>query len=332
MLMRGSPRVPILVALAVLVGCGGQSGSSTATNTDAATTDEATTDAASGVAIAPNAEPDDRPVTATTDSQTPVDEPSDAECGNELKTLQVAIEAYYAQTGTYPEDADVMVGDLIREAPRYFEVTDGAIVGTNDSSCDLDLSSASQTSATSTPDRTDSDEPNANTATCTALVDMYAAQEELNEIDFSDPAITRSRIEAYRASLLDVETSAPPEIGVDIELMVDAIDLIVVAFEAAGFDPSKVEDPLDSAMNDSLDAADQRLFEFAETECGMVHPGACRAERKTLETASEAYHAQHGVYPAGVEDLLVDLIREPPQYHDLIVDGSVVARPGAGCE
>lgn len=59
---------------------------------------------------------------------------------------------------------------------------------------------------------------------------------------------------------------------------------------------------------------------------------ACSRERATLETAIGAYFSRHGVSPGGVEDLVGNELREPPRFHDVHGDGSIVARPGAGCE
>lgn len=60
-----------------------------------------------------------------------VDAMSDATgsmCGTQRRTLEVAVEAHIAMTGSPPVSVDDMVGDLLREAPSEFDIgPDGAV-------------------------------------------------------------------------------------------------------------------------------------------------------------------------------------------------------------
>ena len=52
----------------------------------------------------------------------------DAACDTEKRTLETAVEAYYAQNGSYAADGDALVtANLIREAPSNYTVS-GATV------------------------------------------------------------------------------------------------------------------------------------------------------------------------------------------------------------
>jgi hypothetical protein len=60
------------------------------------------------------------------DSDELLPEPSDdalsGACETELRTVKTAVEAYFAQNGEYPPDADALVGEYLRQAPTRAEV------------------------------------------------------------------------------------------------------------------------------------------------------------------------------------------------------------------
>lgn len=54
----------------------------------------------------------------------------------------------------------------------------------------------------------------------------------------------------------------------------------------------------------------------------------CDADKKTYETAIEAYWAQNGVYPASESDLQGTFLRSVSDNYDVGTGGSVIAQPG----
>ena len=59
----------------------------------------------------------------------------------------------------------------------------------------------------------------------------------------------------------------------------------------------------------------------------------CVIERRTLETATEAYWAMTDGPPVDEQTLVdVGFLREQAERFDLASDGSVVPAPGGGCE
>jgi len=71
------------------------------------------------------------------------DRGGDSACAAELKTIEIAIEAYVAQEGDQPDMAD-LVGEFLRSASTDYTVDDGEIGlvtdgdGNNTGKCDLD--------------------------------------------------------------------------------------------------------------------------------------------------------------------------------------------------
>jgi prepilin-type N-terminal cleavage/methylation domain-containing protein len=49
-------------------------------------------------------------------------------CSTELKTVEVALEAFNANTGAYPGDTAALVPGLLRSTPTYFETTGSGVI------------------------------------------------------------------------------------------------------------------------------------------------------------------------------------------------------------
>ena len=67
-----------------------------------------------------------------------VDRGGDSACAAELKTVEVAIEAYVATEGSQPASMDVLEGTFLRTASTDYTVTDGVIGEDPDGGCNLD--------------------------------------------------------------------------------------------------------------------------------------------------------------------------------------------------
>jgi hypothetical protein len=64
-----------------------------------------------------------------------------------------------------------------------------------------------------------------------------------------------------------------------------------------------------------------------------TQPDDCESDRRTLEVATEAYHAQLGDWPAEETDLVTSgMLRTVSSGYDLGTDGVVFPAPGGGCE
>ena len=59
-------------------------------------------------------------------------------CSADLKTLEVAIEAYNAQEGSYPTEASELVPGFLRSEPSYYEIT-GTVGATSLIASDADF-------------------------------------------------------------------------------------------------------------------------------------------------------------------------------------------------
>jgi type II secretion system protein G len=56
----------------------------------------------------------------------------DSACAAERKTVEVALEAYFAQNGSYPATQAGLVGQFLREAPTNHTTALGVITATGD--------------------------------------------------------------------------------------------------------------------------------------------------------------------------------------------------------
>jgi general secretion pathway protein G len=57
------------------------------------------------------------------------DQGEESACAAELKTLQVAVEAYRAQEGNYPTD-NASIASFVRNPPTLYEVAAGGVINT----------------------------------------------------------------------------------------------------------------------------------------------------------------------------------------------------------
>ena len=73
--------------------------------------------------------------------------------------------------------------------------------------------------------------------------------------------------------------------------------------------------------------------EGIELEPEPTQPDDCDSDRRTLEVATEAYHAQLGEWPVEETDLVTSgMLRTVSSGYDLGTDGVVFPAPGGGCE
>ena len=107
----------------------------------------------------------------------------------------------------------------------------------------------------------------------------------------------------------------------DFDLVIAADDYQVVAVgdRCAGFEPDS-----GTFETEGVEPTDPALG--ADTSSASAPPN-CNAERKTLETASEAYTAQHGTPPVTEADLVPAYLSVDLGGFDLIA-GVIVAVPG----
>jgi hypothetical protein len=96
---------------------------------------------------------------------------------------------------------------------------------------------------------------------------------------------------------------------------------------AAGFAGEDSDEATD-AIFDALAACD---LDPSVLDSGPT-ANDCSVERKNLETAAEAYKADHGEFPESADDVVPDILRQHPKYHELRPGGEVVAIEGAGCD
>jgi hypothetical protein len=88
-----------------------------------------------------------------------------------------------------------------------------------------------------------------------------------------------------------------------------------------------IADPIDPSCPDENAVGDAMYEAASESE---EYP--CMEARKTLETATEAYHAKYGGQPVDQQTLVdEEFLREAYDEFDLAPDGSVIAVEGSGC-
>ena len=300
-------RFPLLfiVPLAtVLVGCGSNP---PATGSDpdltdsvpAATVSASTSTPSTPDSVSATAAPATVPSGTTERAATvPVDEP----CDHDRRLLEVAIEAYFAQTGEEPTAMNDLV-DYLREPVDSYSLTPGGELERR----------------TGVPCRTKSvtsDEPAAIETLDDALTflggDQFVAEvggiECANEI-----AVIVLAAQAYT----EVNGTEPAELADLDGFLESTITRWVWQPESETVVPAPGSGCVDRFSED-----------FSEDD----GPTRCEIGRKTLEVASEAYRAQHDTYPRSQVDLVVGaLIREvSPDF--TVNDGIVEAVPGSSCD
>ena len=228
----------------------------------------------------------------------PVDEP----CDQDRRLLEVAIEAYFAQTGEEPTAMNDLV-DYLREPVDSYSLTPGGELERR----------------TGVPCRTESvtsDEPAAIETVDDALAflggDQFVAEvggiECANEI-----AVIVLAAQAYT----EVNGTEPAELADLDGFLESTITRWVWQPESETVVPAPGSGCVDRFSED-----------FSEDD----GPTRCEIERKTLEVASEAYRAQHDTSPRSQDDLVDgELIREvTPDF--TVTDGIVEAVPGSSCD
>lgn len=71
-------------------------------------------------------------------------------------------------------------------------------------------------------------------------------------------------------------------------------------------------------------AADQQIFD-------QTNALVCDTDRKTLETAIDAFYAMEGRAPTDETELVGTLLREASASYDIAPDGTLIPAPGSPC-
>jgi hypothetical protein len=233
------------------------------------------------------------PTTVAASTVLPVDE----ECNSELRTMQVAVEAYYAQNGEYPtSEAELVQVQFIRvESAAYDLVPDtGEVVRVPGVPCPADDSA--EQSAPMTAD------------------DMYATLTEQEIAGFGGTECARELMEIAAAGERFVAREGRNPESLD-EMAVD-LDIEPVLWQ------------YDTGDETLTPAPGSPCVDFPTQEAASI----CEAERNTLTVAVEAYTAQYGAPPASEDDLVGGFLRQSVERYDLDGSAQVVVAPGGPCD
>lgn len=221
----------------------------------------------------------------------------DVECTSDLRTLEVATEAYFAQNGVFPKSETELVDVryMRAEIDAYDLVPDtGEVVRVPGVPCPADDSA--EQSAPMTAD------------------DMYTTLTEQEIAGFGGPQCARELMEIAAAGERFVAREGRNPESLD-EMAVD-LDIEPVLWQ------------YDAGDETLTPAPGSPCVDFPTQEAESI----CEAERNTLTVAVEAYTAQYGAPPASEDDLVRDFLRQSVERYDLDGSAQVVVAPGGPCD
>lgn len=233
----------------------------------------------------------------------------DAECTVDRKTLEVAVEAYYAGTGALPADEATLVTEeyLRAEVPTYDLVPGtGEVVRTAGVQCDEDDRATGETAA------------DTGVAAEPMTADEFYADLSPETIElFGGEACARELSEIAAAAMrFEAREGREPD---DLDELAGDLPTAPVlwAFDA---DREELVPAPGSPCPDLASATEQDPTD------------ACEAGRKTLEVAREAYLAMmgEGTEPTEADLVSAGLLREELDDWDL-AGGVPVPQPGSPC-
>lgn len=236
------------------------------------------------------------PTSATTgDVEDATGDANGDECPTDLRTFEVAIEAYSAQYGRSPDlEADLVEAGLLRAEFDTYDFVDGKIARVNGVPCENEPTGGDDPSSLPTADE---------------WLDLFTP-EQIAGLGGRECARELAVIAAAVQRFLAREGREPDtlaELDGDIETPLElwrwANDDLVPVEGSGCIDPDGTDDT------------------------------SCRVEARTLQVAREAYLAQYGPGTEPTEDDLVaaEFLRAPSDSVDLI-DGVATATPGGPCE
>lgn len=240
------------------------------------------------------------PTTSPATAPVPATMTQTSECEQDRKTLEVGVEAYYAQNGSYPDSTAELAGEYTRaDLTSYTLGPDGSIERVPGAPCVIP---SSEGSATSQPPRT-ADE-------------FYAMLSEDDIAGFGGPecAIEVAVVLVASQLFIDREWREP----VSLDELADDLERPITLW--------------------AFDADRRTLIPAAGSPCvdywGELdtQQETCDGQFMTLITANEAYYAMNGSYPNSQQDLLEQqMIREQIDGFT-VAGGSVVPDVGSACD
>lgn len=275
-------RITLVALCAILAACG------------SATAEDGAAGAQTGDDVVPAAAATTTPP-STTGSPTGVP----AECEVDRRTLEVAIEAYFAQNGAYPaSETDLTDARMIRaEFDTYDVGADGSIVRVAAVACDA----------------TDAPEVDEQSGGAASVEDYYASFTDSDIDAMGGPECAReiaviAAAGARYVARQDMEPTSMDDLAGDLQ-----VPITLWRFDAGA---------------DSITPADGSPCNdvFSQNRDEM-----CRVEYRTLQTAIEAYLADTGTAPESLDVLVGGYLRELPDGFGL-AGGEVVSTPGSECE
>lgn len=231
------------------------------------------------------------------------------DCEPYQKTLEVAIEAYVAMDGAYPAtEADLVEAGFIREeiASHDFDPVTGDVFLAPGVTCapprDTTLPSETATGI--------------ETVSAETIYADFEASDTVEAV--GGPECARELAEIAAAGLVFIERE-----GRDPESLDELAGDLDVEIELWQFDPE----------NETLLAAPGSGCVDLDQATPPGSDDVCTADRNTMQVAVEAYLAQFGSdeLPDEADLLSARFLRVESDLYD-VIDGEVIAVPGAGCD
>jgi hypothetical protein len=222
------------------------------------------------------------------------------ECEQDRRTVEVAIEAYYANYAEYPESMDVLVGDYLRRSlDSYSVLADGQIERRHDMPCTL----------TARVDDTSADVPQTLGEALALMGEDFIA-----EVGGIECATELAEISLAAQRFVDRSGTEPVQLS-DVS---DDLERPITRWQ---WDTNRETIiPVEGSGCIDLSAGDD------------APEAACVAEFETLSVAVEAYFAETGAPPADIEALFERGLMKAPVDRFVLADGVPAAVPGSGCE
>ncbi len=303
------------------------------------------------------AQPDPRPSTTVATGH--------AECAQDRHTFEVAMEAHLAREGRPPDaERELVDNGLLRTESSSYDLVDGELVRVADALCDDEPIRTARPLTTervfgSWPDALVEQFGGPDCALEQAAV-MAAAQNFINreyrrpetladvEGDLDRPIVlwewSGDSLVPVAGSGCTDPAAADTALACRTEYRTLAVSREAYLAETRdGIEPTG--DDLVAAgylltAPESLVISDGVITAVPGGDCDGIElvpepaqPDDCDSDRRTLEVAAEAYHAQRGEWPAEEIDLVTSgMLRTESAGYDLGAGGLVVAAPGGSCE